>query len=346
MTLSAQDAAPATRSDNPAEAAPVVALPEEQTPDAAGALTLRTQVFTSDGAGLANGAVWQLDAETGAMLSVIVGMLGSYMDEYTFELPGETKPSGTLYGFDVGYDFTTKSLGAFTIEAGYRGGTIDYDSGLKAFGGSKTSETLDGPATLQLNGNSYRSVSIDTEKFSLLALWHPKGVIGDFLGVGLGYAHERDEMCYTLGMTIAESESNGGGDETSIVENFYPDFNADNVVVHVRAGGKALPWISARDGTYGFIPTADIAAGYSFRSMNAFHVLDWRDGSQIGDTEIEDNYVQDTWIFEGSACISFFYNLPKGTILLDAGYACETDLGGKDGTLQGFVGKIGYRCNW
>ncbi|HNX04281.1 MAG TPA: hypothetical protein PKI32_02200 [Opitutales bacterium] len=359
MALSAQDNAPA----NAAEASPAA---EEQAPAlnccTGGQFSASAQIFVSDGAGPAGRVVSDLDNLTGATLNIIMGYMISQLDSYSYELPGKTKPSGTLYGFDAAYDWTMKPLGSFTIEAGYRGGTIDYDSGTKYFSGSILVNNGDDSYTGRIYGDSFRSVSIDTDKFSLLALWRPKGIVGDYLGVGLGYAHETTNVCYTMGLSLTQ-EANGYTDAQNIVESFYPDFQTDNVLVHARAGGKTLPWISAGDGSWGFVPTADLAAGYSFRSMSDFPLTQWLNGEMVGNSTMEGGgLVKDAWIFEGSACLRFFYNLPKGTITLDAGYAYETDLSGGNNTsdeddgsnsndsgrgdLQGFVGRLGYRCNW
>ena len=339
-TLSAQ-AAPATADASPAaspEPAPVLRTADE------GSASIRASLFCANGAGQAGQLLHREEAQVDDWIGSMSQIITMMSSKSNVEHPGRTKPQGTLYGVEAGYDFSTRALGSCTVEFGYRGGTVDYDSGRRAFSG--TVETPD--RELVTNGYTRRTYSADTERFSILALWRPKAALGEYVAMGFGYAREKWNLQYSTLLALDPDGVGFFGNMKQIDESFAAKFVSDNVLFHVRAGGKPLPWISARDGSWGIVPTADLATGYSFRALDHFTATETVNDFPP-DTYVVDgrNVERGTWIFEGSARLRFFHTLGKGTVLLDAGYACEAEFGGSaSGDQQGFVGSVGYTYTW
>jgi hypothetical protein len=219
---------------------------------------------------------------------------------------------------------------------------MDYDSGLKPFLGTLSYELNGVPGTAYLYGMMMRSSSLDIDRASVLGLWRP-AAIGDWFGAGFEFSHTAysEDYCVGYGLAINETTDKPYGIETL---NYSTNFHSNDVLLHVRLGGTPFPKISAKDGKYGFVPKLDLAFGRSFREMgNIRRVIHSSDDMVAEDDSASDGLFDDEWIFQGSATVSFFYKIARGTLSLDAGYAYSRDFGGSDKTDQsGFTARLGY----
>jgi len=93
------------------------------------------------------------------------------------------------------------------------------------------------------------------------------------------------------------------------------------------------------------MPRVDLAVGYSFRDAS----LNTGTGLNVYSSyEPQSLLKDDSFIFESTATLGFYYQIQNSTIILDAGYRYKSDLGsGTYGTDQkGVYGRLGYTYSW
>jgi hypothetical protein len=299
-------------------------------------------LYLPQGAGPAGTLTGYLDSQANQALDQVAFFLRIFSQNPTYEIPKETSLSGTMSGFSIGGDLSAGGFGRFTVEVSGLTGNMDYDSGRKPFLGTLSYELNGVPGTAYLYGMMMRSSSLDIDRASILGLWRP-AAIGDWFGAGVEFSHTAYSEDYCVGYGIA---MNATMDKPYEIEtlNYSTDFNSNDVLLHVRLGGTPFPKISAKDGKYGFVPKLDLAFGRSFRGMDSIHRVIHPSDDVVTENDLSSaGLFDDAWIFQGSATVSFFYNLARGTLNLDAGYAYSRNFDGNDETDQsGFTARLGY----
>ena len=340
VSLSAQQVVPAAFDSVPGDAPVAVADSDRE-------ISVSTNWYLVKGEGSATRFVSKMDDVTYFAHNIMMMMMLSGMDTYDFTVPGEPKVSGELYGITLSYGFEKKKLGSFTFEMDYRGGTVD-DSHETLYSGSSDVQLTTGPSHISVNGSLLRAYSMDTHKVAFLALWHPKGRIGDYLGIGLSISNESVSGFYTMKIVDVSKTD----DEPEVTQRsttrFGADYDANNFLLHARLGGKPLPKLTFMDGKCGFVPRADLAIGYSHRNLKDIQNVSIAEGEpNLVNTFAAEGMMKNSGVFEGTARLSFFYALSRGQIILDAGYMYETEFGrSNSGDNQGLCGSVGYKYNW
>ncbi len=299
-------------------------------------------LFLPQGAGPAGALTGYLDGQANQVFDQLTLFLSIFSQNPIYEIPKDTSLSGTMGGFSLGGDLSAGRFGRFTVEVSGLTGSMDYDSGIKPFSGN-ISYSLNGvPYTAYLYGMMTRSSSLDMDRASVLGLWRP-AAIGDWFGAGFEFSHTAFSEDYRVAYGIAVGETTDGAYQVESFD-YGTNFHSNDVLLHVRLGGLPIRKFSAKDGKFGIVPKLDLAFGRSFRGMGSIRrVIHPSDDTVVEDDLSSAGLFDDVWIFQGSAAVSFFYNLSRGTLSLDAGYAYSRDFDGSDKTDQsGFTARLGY----
>lgn len=304
-----------------------------------GNVTADTGFYFFNGLGILGNTVDILDGQTDDVYYILSNL---FEIDPNFKPVTPTKASGTLYGFSLGYALETRALGSITIEASYREGTMDDDSGVHPYESSAVVD--DENSIISLSGDFSRRISVDSKEAGILALWRPKNRIGDYLAAGLEYAHGNYECEYGIDFSllmkvndeIAESETE------RVLYNYTLETN--DVLLHVRLGDK--PIATFNSGKVSIVARANLAAGYSMRDCNEATIRTiTKEDDNLRSTDSYD--ASDTWIAKGDASLLLFYKTDIGTFNIGGGFAFESDLGGnRSGERKGLMAKLGYSRAW
>jgi hypothetical protein len=292
------------------------------------------------------------DTQLDRSLYSLSHMFGSDGSTY---VPGATlkaaKPSGTVYGYNVGYDFKLARVpGSFTVETSYRSGVRRDDSGLIPFDSYFTIQIDDTPFTIRYSGDIIRTVDLHTSDLSFLTLWRPAGSLGDWLAAGFEYSHGEYDCDFVVRADITVSVTDSPGTEQKTEVHSLNDIRIDDYLLHVRLGGR--PLVVFAQGKCGIKARADLAAGYSTRDdyvTETTHTV----STEAGVTSTDDSShgqkgsLSDTLIFKGSASLSFYYKTGLNTFEAGAGFICESDFGpNRSGQTNGLMARLGYTRAW
>jgi hypothetical protein len=271
-------------------------------------------------------------------------------------VPGETlkaaNPSGTLYGYNVGYDFKLARVpGSFTVETSYRSGVLRDDSGSIPFDSSFTIQFDDDtPFTIHYSGDVIRTVDLHESDLSFLTLWHPAGHLGDWLAAGFEYSHGEYDCDFVVRARVNVSATGEQSAVQTTEAHTLNDIKIDDYLLHVRLGSR--PLVVFAQGKCGIKARADIAAGYSTRDdyvTDTTHTTSTEDGvtSTEDSSHGQKGSLSDTLIFKGSASLSFYYKTGPNTFEAGAGFVCESDFGpDSSGETKGLMARLGYTRAW
>ena len=285
----------------------------------------------------------------------ILSNLSSAMSGDTKYVPGATlaaaHPSGTLYGYNVGYDFKLARVpGSFTVETSYRSGVLRDDSGVLPFDSHLTIFPGDTPYVIKYWGDVVRTVDQHESDLSCLTLWRPAGHLGDYLAAGFEYSHGEYDCDFGILAEITTLTPVGQKSTQRTGNQYLNDIKIDDYLLHVRLGGK--PLLVFAKGKCGITARADLAAGYSARDDYVTKIrsaIITSNGNTVTehDSNGEKGTLSDTPIFKGSASLSFYYKTGPNTFEAGAGFICESDFGpDRSGETKGLMARLGYTRAW
>ncbi|HNX04282.1 MAG TPA: hypothetical protein PKI32_02205 [Opitutales bacterium] len=309
--------------------------------------SLSTEYLRGEGAGGAGGLVSFLNQRFVNSFQMRMLSMEDRMQTFSFEMPVVTRCKGDFGSFHLGAAFPTQSKGTFIVEAGYLGGEGRFDSGIKTYSGSGLIYDED-VEDIRIHGKMRVAYAQDTDAFDAVFLWQPPR-LGEYVGVGLCLGYSRFSGTYDVLFTTAYEQDDESFSYDLLNNRLKTRGTASDVLLLIRATDRPLKWISARDGSWGFVPKVEFAAGYSFRETDDILIRYEEDGQSEYATAFDgmDEYMDDAWVLKSRAGLEFFCTVGRLRASLAAGYRYDAEIDGDNGAeFRGVFGRLGLSAQW